>query len=67
MIKENKKPKTAASSSEIVELREELRKLESQSEFARTLVRLSCENLENDSMVLNADEIMSELGRSRYE
>lgn len=67
MIKGNKKPKNAASPSEIEELREKLQNLKPRTEFAKTLLRLSRENLENNITVLDADEIMSELGRSRYE
>ena len=57
----------APQSSETAELRENLQKLKPQTEFAKTLLRLSCENLENDTAILDANEIMSELGRSRYE
>lgn len=67
MIKENKKPKNPPSSSEVEDLRKKLEKFQPQTQFAATLWRLSRANLENATTILDADEIMSELGRSRYE
>ena len=65
MMKGNKNLEKFPSSLEIGKLREELQKLKPRTEFAKTLWRLSRKNLENSPTILDADEIISELGRSR--
>ncbi len=67
MIEGKRKPKNITPSSQTEELREKLRKLKPQTEFGKTLLELSRENLASGMALLDADEIMSELGRSRYE
>lgn len=67
MIEGKRKPGNILPSSQIEELRKELQKLKPQTEFGKTLLELSRENLESGTALLDADEIMSELGRSRYE
>ena len=41
--------------------------LKPQTKLGKTLVELSRRNLENEMTVLDADEVMSELGRPVYE
>lgn len=67
MIDGKRKPRSVLSSSQTEELREKLRKLKPQTDLGKTLLKLSLENAESGAALLDADEIMSELGRSRYE
>lgn len=67
MIEGKRKPGNVTPSAQIEELRENLRKLKPQTKFGETLLELSRENLASGAALLDADQIMSELGRSRCE
>ncbi|HSK73026.1 MAG TPA: hypothetical protein VK892_15105 [Pyrinomonadaceae bacterium] len=69
MIKGRKKPKKTfpLEKAEIEKLQAEMQTLKPQTKLGKTLVELSRRNLENEMTVLDADEVMSELGRPVYE
>lgn len=67
MIEGKRKSKNVKPATEADKLGEKLQELELPTEFGKTLLRLSRKSLESGVTVLDADEIMSELGRSRYE
>jgi hypothetical protein len=67
MIREKRKSNKAEQTKEIENLREKIQNLNPQTELGKKLSRLSRKGLESGVPVLDAEEIMSELGRSRYE
>jgi len=65
MIKSKfKKP---AEERETEELREKMQNINAPTKLGKSLLELSRKSLESGVAVLNAEEIMAELGRSRYE
>ncbi|HEX8738325.1 MAG TPA: hypothetical protein VF721_23520 [Pyrinomonadaceae bacterium] len=67
MIRGKRKSNKATQTEEIEKLREKIQNLKPQTELGKTLSQLSRKGLESGVSVLDAEEIMSELGRSRYE
>ena len=67
MIEGKRKPKNVLPSSEVEELHKKLRNLKPQTELGKSLLELSRRNLDSGAALLDADKILSELGRSRYE
>ncbi len=66
MIKGKKKSKNVSPPAEVEKLGEKLQELKPQTELGKALLKISRRSLESGVTVLDADEIMSELGRSRY-
>ncbi len=52
---------------EIDELKEKIREIKPQTKLGKNLIKLSLNNLESNMSVINADEILNELGRKEYE
>jgi len=67
MIRGKRKLNKIVQTKEIEKLREKIQSIKPQTELGKTLSELSQKGLESGVTVLNAQEIMSELGRSRYE
>lgn len=69
MITSNKKKKPVeeADKIEFEKLRKKLNSFKPQTDLGKTLLEISKKGLENGVGILDADEIMDELGRTRYE
>lgn len=64
---EKKKPVEKAEKIEFEKLRKKLNALKPQTDLGRTLLEISKRGLESGVGILGADEVMDELGRTRYE